>query len=167
VAETGQPYAFTADDPLNAADPLGDLATNQFGEGCGPSISYCHETPARENSEEPASAVSDYIAAATTAMCGCSGNPATIFAKSVGHAIVHHPVQAGIFAFTAFASAPLDETGIGEGLDDAEASAFAADDAAQADEAEQIANGHAWVKHAPEFPEFSSPSELAGHILDV
>jgi hypothetical protein len=32
------------------------------------------------------------------------------------------------------------------------------------DFADQVANGHAWTKHAREFPEFSSPSELAEHI---
>ena len=28
MAETGEPYAFTGDDPLNATDPLGDAKTN-------------------------------------------------------------------------------------------------------------------------------------------
>jgi hypothetical protein len=35
VAETGQPYAFTGDDPLNATDPLGLIKyrIQEFGEG--------------------------------------------------------------------------------------------------------------------------------------
>jgi hypothetical protein len=30
VAETGQPYSFTADDPLNASDPLGLMVDGQY-----------------------------------------------------------------------------------------------------------------------------------------
>jgi hypothetical protein len=41
VAETGQPYAFTGNDPVNETDPLGNIATNQFGQGCGGTISDC------------------------------------------------------------------------------------------------------------------------------
>jgi hypothetical protein len=52
VAETGQPYAFTGDDPLNATDPLGNIATNQFGAGCGAVASDCGETTTQENSSE-------------------------------------------------------------------------------------------------------------------
>jgi hypothetical protein len=34
VAETGQPYAFTADNPLNSTDPLGLKAKCKSGHGC-------------------------------------------------------------------------------------------------------------------------------------
>jgi hypothetical protein len=50
LTETGQPYAFTGDDPLNTTDPLGNIATNQFGAGCGAVIQDCVETTAQENS---------------------------------------------------------------------------------------------------------------------
>lgn len=50
LAETGQPYAFTADDPLNSTDPLGLGPSNQFGQNCGgDSLSNCHETPTQES----------------------------------------------------------------------------------------------------------------------
>lgn len=34
-------------------------------------------------------------------------------------------------------------------------------------EASRIANGHAWSKHAGEFPEFSKPTEFAHHIDSI
>jgi hypothetical protein len=49
VGATGQPYSYTGDDPVNGSDPLGNMATNQYGQGCGPVISDCNETPAKEN----------------------------------------------------------------------------------------------------------------------
>jgi RHS repeat-associated protein len=55
VAATGQPYAYTGDDPVNGTDPLGIIASNQFGEGCGATIHDCQESTAQENSECPGS----------------------------------------------------------------------------------------------------------------
>jgi hypothetical protein len=49
VDETGEPYAFTNDDPLNAVDPMGYMATNQFGEGCGGDIQDCGESTQHES----------------------------------------------------------------------------------------------------------------------
>jgi hypothetical protein len=50
VALTGQPYAYTGDNPVNGVDPLGLMATNQFGQGCGAVIQDCSETLQQENS---------------------------------------------------------------------------------------------------------------------
>jgi hypothetical protein len=35
VAETGQPYAYAGDDPVNASDPSGDIACPSWVPGCG------------------------------------------------------------------------------------------------------------------------------------
>jgi RHS repeat-associated protein len=53
VDETGQPYAYTGDDPVNRVDPSGDIATNQFDQGCGAVIQDCEESPAQGCSAGP------------------------------------------------------------------------------------------------------------------
>ncbi len=53
VMETGQPYAFTGDDPLNATDPLGLRCLPKGVEGpCGPKPKPKHKT-ARHNGPRP------------------------------------------------------------------------------------------------------------------
>ena len=51
VAETGQAYAYTGDDPVNAVDSAGTLASNQFGQGCGAVVQDCLESTAKEDSD--------------------------------------------------------------------------------------------------------------------
>jgi RHS repeat-associated protein len=55
AALTGQPYAFAGDDPVNSSDPLGDIATNQFGQGCGEVVSDCNQASSQEDADCPTS----------------------------------------------------------------------------------------------------------------
>ena len=94
------------------------------------SANCCPAPPKKAKGKQLKSIIDQYVAAATTHECHCTGNPLTLIASGLRRAAIHHPLQAAALAFTAVATSPLDETGLGEAADDAEESVFAASDAA-------------------------------------
>jgi hypothetical protein len=105
--ETGEPYAYTGDDPVNAVDPLGLFGCSSLGF-LGLS-SACHNTVTAVKHS-----VHDTVHVADT----------------VRHFVAAHK-QSIITAAIIVATLPLDETGIGEASD---AEAVAADVTAEATE---------------------------------
>jgi hypothetical protein len=108
LAETGQPYAFTGDDPLNKTDPLG------LKGGPGPGVvNLLHRKCANPRSKN------------------CSAAK-----KKVNR--MEHPkgsftsfLKAFAVAATFVATVPLDETGAGEAIDAGVAGDLTADESAQ------------------------------------
>ncbi len=110
VAETGQPYAFTGDDPLNATDPLG-LCWSPVG--CG------------------------LLKRATKDLRSARHKVAHAADKVRHFAAAHKKELATVGVF--IATIPLDETGAGEAIDTEAVTADVASDAAD-DAADDVAS---------------------------
>jgi RHS repeat-associated protein len=130
VAETGQPYAFTGDDPLNATDPLGlsgDVqAFEQYTKKVNANKAYCRSHP---------DALGHSCGGLLHEIGGTISKGASHterVAMVVGHTVRTHPVQTiGLVAGTIALAIPGAE-GAGAELDEASLSSMVGGDLSEA-----------------------------------
>ncbi len=109
VMETGQPYAFTGDDPLNGSDPLGL---------CNPVNNHVYKGPCTKR-DKAAIRAAARRAEASARHSGSEGLFGLLWhtVLAAPSNAVHHPVQIAATAAVFIATAPGDDIGAGEAAD--------------------------------------------------